>query len=278
MECPTDQSSTKGQTARSAWITSARKPVPHTGVTRPLATTRRAECCPGSSAAWNRRLAARARPVQILGSTRSGLRHRRCAIGPHRRAVHGLGGRGPCQVRCRVLRRPVAHRRKCMAPLVHDQRPQAPARGFARGDDRGRRARTRDAYALALAAQRLRCPPFGRSHRSSGLLRPGSDTDGAGQAREIADRTGEANHMGTAFGPVNVALHAISVSLRLGDPRAATETGEALDTAAMPIGLVGRRTQVNLDLARAYGHVPEGCGRGQPAANCRTAQSPADSP
>jgi transcriptional regulator with XRE-family HTH domain len=72
------------------------------------------------------------------------------------------------------------------------------------------------------------------------------------KARGIANRTGEANHMGTAFGPVNVALHAISASLRLGDPRTATETGEALDTAALPTGLVGRRTQVNLDMARAY--------------------------
>jgi hypothetical protein len=48
-------------------------------------------------------------------------------------------------------------------------------------------------------------------------------------ARGIADRTGEANHMGTAFGPVNVAIHAISASLRLGDPRTASLTGEALD-------------------------------------------------
>ncbi len=72
------------------------------------------------------------------------------------------------------------------------------------------------------------------------------------KARGIAERTGEANHMGTAFGPVNVAIHAISASLRLGDPRTATETGEALDTAALPVALVGRRTQVNLDLARAY--------------------------
>ena len=71
-------------------------------------------------------------------------------------------------------------------------------------------------------------------------------------ARGIADRTGEANHMGTAFGPVNVAIHAISASLKLGDPRTATETGEALDLVAMPSVLVGRRTQVNLDLARAY--------------------------
>ena len=73
-----------------------------------------------------------------------------------------------------------------------------------------------------------------------------------GTARGIADRTGEANHMGTAFGPVNVAIHTISASLKLGDPRTATQTGEALDLAAMPVGLVGRRTQVNLDLARAY--------------------------
>ncbi len=58
--------------------------------------------------------------------------------------------------------------------------------------------------------------------------------------------------MGTAFGQVNVAIHAISASLKLGDARTATETGEALDLAAMPAGLVGRRTQVNLDLARAY--------------------------
>jgi transcriptional regulator with XRE-family HTH domain len=57
-------------------------------------------------------------------------------------------------------------------------------------------------------------------------------------ARGIADRTGEANHMGTAFGPVNVAIHAISASLKLGDPRTATQTGEALDIAAMPVGLV----------------------------------------
>ena len=72
------------------------------------------------------------------------------------------------------------------------------------------------------------------------------------KARGIADRTGETNHMGTAFGPVNVAIHAIATSLKLGDPRTATETGEALDLAALPVGLVGRRTQVDLDLARAY--------------------------
>jgi transcriptional regulator with XRE-family HTH domain len=96
--------------------------------------------------------------------------------------------------------------------------------------------------ALHLAAATAAAARFDRAMTASLLA----------TARGIADRTGERNHMGTAFGPVNVAIHAISASLKLGDPRAAAETGEALDLAAMPAGLVGRRTQVNLDLARAY--------------------------
>jgi len=96
--------------------------------------------------------------------------------------------------------------------------------------------------ALHLAAATAAAASFDRATAQSLLA----------TARGIADRTGEANHMGTAFGPVNVAVHAISASLKLGDPRTATQTGEALDLAALPAGLVGRRTQVNLDLARAY--------------------------
>ena len=96
--------------------------------------------------------------------------------------------------------------------------------------------------ALHLAAATAAAASFDRAATESLLA----------TARGIADRTGEANHMGTAFGPVNVAIHAISASLKLGDPRTATQTGEALDLSAMPAGLVGRRTQVNLDLARAY--------------------------
>jgi transcriptional regulator with XRE-family HTH domain len=96
--------------------------------------------------------------------------------------------------------------------------------------------------ALHLAAATAAAASFDRTATQSLL----------GTAYGIADRTGEANHLGTAFGPVNVAIHAISASLKLGDPRTATQTGEALDLAAMPVGLVGRRTQVHLDLARAY--------------------------
>ncbi|MFZ0077927.1 MAG: helix-turn-helix transcriptional regulator [Trebonia sp.] len=72
------------------------------------------------------------------------------------------------------------------------------------------------------------------------------------KAREIAHATGEGNRMGTAFGDVNVSIHAISAALQLGDAKTAIETGEALDLAALPAGCTGRRTQLHLDLARAY--------------------------
>lgn len=72
------------------------------------------------------------------------------------------------------------------------------------------------------------------------------------KARSIAERTGEGNHHGTAFGPANVAIHTISVSMALGDARTAMITGEDLELGALPAGLVGRRAQVQLDLARAY--------------------------
>jgi transcriptional regulator with XRE-family HTH domain len=108
-----------------------------------------------------------------------------------------------------------------------------------------------DPLLAAASAWRLSYMITGRKHPQEALELAMTESLLAA-ARGIADCTGEANHMGTAFGPVNVAIHAISASLKLGDPRTATETGEALDLAAMPVGLIGRRTQVNLDLARAY--------------------------
>ena len=43
-----------------------------------------------------------------------------------------------------------------------------------------------------------------------------------------------------------------TASLQLGDAKTAIDTGESLDLASLPAGLTGRRTQLNLDLARAY--------------------------
>lgn len=73
------------------------------------------------------------------------------------------------------------------------------------------------------------------------------------QAHHTATRLGrDANVMGTAFGPTNVALHTLTISVRLGDAEAAVRTGEAINPATLPAGLTGRRTQAHLDLAHAY--------------------------
>lgn len=73
------------------------------------------------------------------------------------------------------------------------------------------------------------------------------------QAQATADLLGaDANMLGTAFGPANVAIHTMSAALRFGDGRTAVEVGEALDGTSLPPGLIGRRAQVYLDLARGY--------------------------
>lgn len=73
------------------------------------------------------------------------------------------------------------------------------------------------------------------------------------QAHRVAELLGgEPNLHGTAFGHTNVAIHTISTSVMIGDARTAVETGEELDVSALPAGLIGRRTQVYLELARAY--------------------------
>ncbi|WP_370012862.1 helix-turn-helix transcriptional regulator [Nocardiopsis sp. LDBS0036] len=96
---------------------------------------------------------------------------------------------------------------------------------------------------LHLAAATAAAAEFDRS-AVPGLLH---------QAHRAAERLGgEHNLHGTAFGHTNVAIHAISTSVMLGDVRTAVETGEDLDVSSLPPGLIGRRTQVCLDLARAY--------------------------
>jgi len=111
-----------------------------------------------------------------------------------------------------------------------------------------RTMRTADADALSvygalhLAAATAAAAIYDRAMTASLLAK----------ARETAEATGESNRMGTAFGRVNVSIHAISAALQLGDAKTAIETGEALDLAALPAGCTGRRTQLHLDLARAY--------------------------
>lgn len=72
------------------------------------------------------------------------------------------------------------------------------------------------------------------------------------KTQAVAEQTGDRNEFGTAFGPCNLALHRMAAALQFGDAGAAAETGESLDPDAMPEGCAGRRTQLRLDLARAY--------------------------
>jgi transcriptional regulator with XRE-family HTH domain len=74
-----------------------------------------------------------------------------------------------------------------------------------------------------------------------------------GEARTTADRLGQdRNDFWTAFGPTNVALHEVSIAVELGDAGEVVRKGEALDPARFPPGLLGRRSQVLIDLARGY--------------------------
>ena len=60
---------------------------------------------------------------------------------------------------------------------------------------------------------------------------------------------GDANHVWTAFGPTNVAIHQVVAAMELGDVQRAVEIGEPLDTSSLP---VERRVRHAIETARAY--------------------------
>jgi transcriptional regulator with XRE-family HTH domain len=70
------------------------------------------------------------------------------------------------------------------------------------------------------------------------------------EAEETARRLGhDANHMWTAFGPTNVAIHRVSTAMELGDVQIALAQGPRIDTSALPIE---RRVRHTLEVARAF--------------------------
>jgi transcriptional regulator with XRE-family HTH domain len=74
------------------------------------------------------------------------------------------------------------------------------------------------------------------------------------QADAIAQQLGQdRNDYWTAFGPTNVRLHATSAAVELGDPDDVIRQGETVDPDSFAEGLLGRRSQVHIDLAWAYG-------------------------
>ncbi|MFF0451474.1 helix-turn-helix domain-containing protein [Streptomyces sp. NPDC004609] len=69
------------------------------------------------------------------------------------------------------------------------------------------------------------------------------------EADESAHRLGtDANHLWTACGPTNVAIHCVATARELGDLQIAADLGPRIDTSYMP---VERRVRHSLEVARA---------------------------
>ncbi|MCW7942108.1 XRE family transcriptional regulator [Streptomyces hygroscopicus] len=69
------------------------------------------------------------------------------------------------------------------------------------------------------------------------------------EADRAAHRLGrDANHMWTAFGPTNVAIHRVATAAELGDMQIAVDLGPQIDTSRLP---TERRTRHNIEVARA---------------------------
>jgi hypothetical protein len=70
------------------------------------------------------------------------------------------------------------------------------------------------------------------------------------QAREMAEQVGPGrNDYNTEFGPVNAALHEVSIAIELGDAGIALRAAEAIDASTLS---VERQTRFQLDVARAH--------------------------
>ncbi|WP_432109842.1 helix-turn-helix domain-containing protein [Streptomyces sp. AA1529] len=69
------------------------------------------------------------------------------------------------------------------------------------------------------------------------------------EADEAAQRVGaDENHLWTAFGPTNVAIHRVATAGELGDIQIAADLGQRIDTGGL---LVERRVRHSLEVARA---------------------------
>lgn len=69
------------------------------------------------------------------------------------------------------------------------------------------------------------------------------------QAQRAAGYLGaDANHMWTAFGPTNVAIHRVATAMELGDVQVAADLGPTVDTTGLP---TERRVRHALETARA---------------------------
>jgi tetratricopeptide (TPR) repeat protein len=96
-------------------------------------------------------------------------------------------------------------------------------------------------YGMLFLAGSMAAARFGDSRRTADYLN---------EANNAAQRLGkDANHLWTAFGPTNVAIHRVNTAAELGDIQTVLDSGLTLNTDAVPHE---RRARYLLDVARAY--------------------------
>jgi tetratricopeptide (TPR) repeat protein len=96
-------------------------------------------------------------------------------------------------------------------------------------------------YGTLLLVGSMAAARFGDGSRTAGYLQ---------EADSAAQRLGsDSNHLWTAFGPTNVAIHRVNTAMELGDVQTALDSGLSLNTDTVP---AERQVRYLLDIARAY--------------------------
>jgi hypothetical protein len=99
-------------------------------------------------------------------------------------------------------------------------------------------------YGTLLLVGSMAAARFGDGSRAAGYLQ---------EAGHAAQRLGrDSNHLWTAFGPTNVAIHRVNTAMELGDIQTALDSSASLNTDTVP---AERRVRYLLDIARAHSMV-----------------------
>ena len=96
-------------------------------------------------------------------------------------------------------------------------------------------------YGTLLLVGSMAAARFGDGSRTADYLE---------EADSAAQRLGkDSNHLWTAFGPTNVAIHRVNTAMELGNVQTALDSGLSLNTDRVP---AERQARYLLDIARAY--------------------------
>ena len=148
-----------------------------------------------------------------------------------------------------------AYQAACALLRLPDKAAEAETIAVAAAEDIDPAAARADADLLSARGSLLLLAALTAGRRNDGRAARMYLKEAAALAEQLG---GDGNRLWTAFGPTNVAVHEVSTAVALRQPDDAIRIGERLDTSRLPNPLVGRRTQVHLDLAAANAQRPDG--------------------